>query len=398
MRASERNQEQIFTDWKMPVNSKFVSCSAAMVILSSAVARAAEPGTPDIPASAGSYHLSYANEFNDNSTATDLAGWSYDLGNGSSSGAGVGWGNNELESYTNSAANVSVSTSNGVGSLHIDAIKSGSSYTSGRIKSIGAFDPTYGVIEFRAELPAGQGLWPAVWMLPQSSPYGGWPSSGETDILESKGQSPTLVQGSLHSGTDSGHEDNQTQTFAGSGQEPNKFSTNTWHTYDLEWDNGSPGTFKWYVDGTLYETQNGGWVVPSGAPKEAPFNQPFYLLINLAVGGNYAGTPSLTSGQSYDMAIDYIQYYTAGYLLGDTNNDGLVNSTDLTTLTTNFGKSVMGGFTSGDFNGDGVVNADDLALYELGASENIGTSGPVPEPGTLALLALPLILIRRRAV
>jgi beta-glucanase (GH16 family) len=392
-----------------PVTRNILFRSCLLMIWPASVL-ASEPGTPDLPASAGSYHLTYAEEFNDNSTATDLAGWTYDIGNGSSEGI-PGWGNSEDEYYTNSSANISVSTNNGVGALNINVLPQTitsdgytTQYTSARIESTNVFTQTYGVIEFRAELPAGQGLWPAVWMLPDnasgsSSPlYGGWPTSGEIDILESTGQSPTLVQGSLHSGVNSGSQDTQSQTFSGSGAEPSKFTTNTWHTYDLVWTAGSPGSFQWYVDGTLYETQTGGWVVPSGAPAEAPFNQPFHLLINLAVGeaGDYAGAANLNSNTPYTMSIDYIQSYTSGYLLGDTNNDGVVNATDLATVMANYGKSVTGGFTSGDFNGDGVVNADDVALYELGASERIGATGPLPEPGTLALLALPWIALRRR--
>ncbi|HWB52762.1 MAG TPA: family 16 glycosylhydrolase, partial [Tepidisphaeraceae bacterium] len=301
--------------------------------------------------------MTWSDEFNSGSTATDLAGWSYDIGNGQS-----GWGNNEQEYYTNSAANVSVSTTGGVGALHIDAIKqsiNGYNYSSARIKTNTVFSQTYGVIEFRAKLPAGQGLWPAVWMMPENSTYGGWPTSGEIDILESKGQETSLVQGSLHSGPAWNQEDNQTQTFSGSGLEPQGFSTTAWHTYDLEWDNGSPGTFKWYVDGVAYETQTGGWYVPSHVPigdREAPFDQPFYLLINLAVGGNYSGTPNLASNTPYDMAIDYVRAYSS-FLLGDTNNDGVVNASDFDTMMHHFGQSVTGGFTDGDFNNDGVVNS-----------------------------------------
>src|ERR1700735_5597172 len=97
---------------KTPVKRKMVW--GACVLAMGPLAFATEPGTPDLPTSAGSYHLTYDDEFNDNSTATDLAGWSYDLGNGSTSAAGAGWGNNEDEYYTNSSANISVSTNNGV--------------------------------------------------------------------------------------------------------------------------------------------------------------------------------------------------------------------------------------------------------------------------------------------
>lgn len=358
---------------------------------------------PDIP---GNWHQTWDDEFNSNSTATDLAGWSYDLGGG-------GWGNNELETYTNSSANVNVSTSGGVGALNINAIKTGyNSYTSARIRTNNVFSQTYGVIEFRAKLPATSGLWPAVWMMPENSVYGGWPASGEIDILESRGSQPGLVQGSLHSGPSWNQQNTQTETFAQSGLEPAGFSTADWHTYDLEWDAGSfgkAGSIKWYVDGVLYETQTGGWTVPSGASRQAPFDQPFYLIMNMAVGGNYTnGDPiNLNYGTSYNMQVDYVRAYAAG-LLGDTDNNGIINSADLNTVMANFGKNVTGGFSSGDFNGDGVVNGDDLALFQLGSAEfnqssggnsgGGGGSGRLPEPQMLgALLLLAFIPRRRRA-
>lgn len=362
-----------------------------LLALCPALARAVSTPQPAVP---GDWQLSYDDEFNDN-TATDLAGWTYDIGNGQSEGI-AGWGNSELEYYTNSSSNVNVAN----GSLNISAIKQstdGYAYSSGRIRTTGLFDQTYGCIEFRAELPSGTGLWPAVWMLPQNSTYGGWPTSGEADILESTGQSPTLVQGSLHTGSSSSTQYTQTQTFSGSGLEPAKFTTATWHTYDLVWDNGdngNAGVFKWYVDGTLYETQT-DWYAPSSSNKESPFNEPFYLLINLAVGGTYGGTPNLMTNTPYTMSLDYVRAYSN--LLGDTNADGVVNATDLATIKANLGKKMPGGYTVGDFNGDGIVNDDDLSLYELGLAEQSVTLGATPEPGMLGFLLIPLLGMRRRS-
>src|SRR6185312_4325684 len=129
--------------------------------------------------------------------STDLNGFSYDTG-------ANGWGNNELENYTTSSQNVSVSS----GALHIDAIASGTaghqSYTSARIKTPALFAQAYGLIEFRAKFPSGTGLWPALWMMPRDSAYGGWPTSGEIDVFESRGDNMGLVQGSNHSGTSPG--------------------------------------------------------------------------------------------------------------------------------------------------------------------------------------------------
>lgn len=254
----------------------------------------------------GQWHQTYSNEFNHGSS--DLNGFTYDLGNGS---PGLpGWGNNELESYTNSPDNVNVSG----GTLNITALHHGSSYTSARIKTNELFSQAGGLFEFRAKLPTGQGLWPAVWMMPRDSAYGGWPTSGEIDALESVGQSSTLVQGTLHSGPVWYQDHVQTQTFAGSGQMPNGFSTHDWHTYDVEWDKGiggQPGYFRWYVDGILYETQHGGWYTPSGAGPDAPFDKPFYFILNMAVGGNYVGSPNLAQDTPYTMQVDYLRAYTA---------------------------------------------------------------------------------------
>ncbi|HSV12905.1 MAG TPA: glycoside hydrolase family 16 protein, partial [Tepidisphaeraceae bacterium] len=294
------------------------------------------------PGSGKQWSTTWNDEFN--AGAPDLTGFTYDVGNG-------GWGNSELENYTappgspapqpnpsglgsftqpatgTNSNNVFASTDGtGLGALTIRAIATGSggsqTYTSGRIKTPNLFNQAYGLIEFRAKLPAGTGLWPAVWMLPanaagQTSPkYGGWPTSGEIDILESKGQQASLVQGSLHSGSSVNTHITQTQTFSGSGLEPGGFSTTDWHTYDLQWTQGSTnvaGSLKWYVDGVLYETQSGGWFVPSSAPagdKDAPFDQPFYMLLNMAVGGSYVGSPSLAAG-NYDMQVDFLRAYSS---------------------------------------------------------------------------------------
>jgi beta-glucanase (GH16 family) len=337
----------------------------------------------------GRWQQTWADEFN--AGQSDLSGWSYDLGGG-------GWGNNEREVYTSSSNNAFVSG----GALHIDAIATGSgasqTYTSARIKSNAIFSQAYGLFEFRAKLPVGTGLWPALWMMPRDSAYGGWPTSGEIDVLESQGQNTKLVQGSLHSGSSPGTQNTQTATFAGSGLEPAGFSTADWHTYDLQWTAGSPnraGTFKWYVDGVLYQTRTGGWTIPSSAPagdRDAPFDKPFYIIMNLAVGGNYVGNPSLAPG-IYDMQVDYVRAYR---IAGDATGDGLVDSADLSVLLKNYNASVIGGYASGDFTGDGRVNADDLAIYDRSvAAQASGTlTGIVPEPRAVGLVAAALLVVR----
>ena len=150
-------------------------------------------------------------------------------------------------------------------------------------------------------------------MMPKDSAYGGWPASGEIDILESVGQSDKLVQGTLHSGPIWSQDNVQTQTFAASGLQPAGFSTHDWHVYNLTWEKGiggNPGSFSWYVDGIKYGSRTGGWSVPAGGGADAPFDQPFYLILNMAVGGNYVGQPSLANG-GYDMQVDYVRTYAA---------------------------------------------------------------------------------------
>ncbi len=229
---------------------------------------------------------------------SDLAGYSYDLGNNG------GWGNNEREVYTDSRANSHVSG----GALHIAAIASGTganqTYTSARLLTPNLFSQTGGLFEFRAKMPVGTGLWPALWMMPRDSAYGGWPTSGEIDVFESRGDRPTQVQGSVHSGASVS--DHRTQT--GLYNAPAGFTTADWHTYGLAW---SAGSLKWYVDGNLYETQNGGWYSPLAGNPNAPFDKPFYIIMNLAVGGDYVGGTVNLSPGTYEMQIDYVHAYQA---------------------------------------------------------------------------------------
>jgi len=271
------------------------------------------------PPSGGKWVQTYDDEFNAGSL--DLAGWTYDVGGG-------GWGNSELETYTNSPSNAFVSG----GNLNINVIASGTganeTYTSARIRSSGLFSQTYGLFEFTAKMPVGTGLWPAVWMAPENSltptgigstVYGKWPYSGEIDVDESPNLSPNpvypngtnnnLVHAAIHYEGSSGATQQQ-----GIYSDPPGFTTAAWHTYDFEWNapSGSTlGTMTWYCDGNAYLTVS-SWNGPenSGSDKEAPFDQPFYLMVNMAVGGNFGGTnvPNLADG-SYDFQVGYIKAF-----------------------------------------------------------------------------------------
>ncbi|WP_050785596.1 family 16 glycosylhydrolase [Pedosphaera parvula] len=240
--------------------------------------------------------LVWSDEFDGSSINTNH--WTFDIGNGPS---GLpGWGNNELEYYTSRPENAFVS--NGV--LHIVAKKesyNGQNYTSAKLKTTGLFSKRYGRFEFRARLPQGQGYWPALWMMPQDSLYGGWAASGEIDVMENKGSDPTTVLGTIHYG---GQWPNNQYSHGPSFTFTGVDSVTNFHTYALEW---STNFVKWYVDGQLYETQTSWW--SSGGASPAPFDQPFYIMMNLAVGGNFGGNPDTNTIFPGEMQIDYVRVY-----------------------------------------------------------------------------------------
>jgi beta-glucanase (GH16 family) len=238
------------------------------------------------------WNLVWDDEFS--GTAIDTNHWTFETGNHG------GWGNNELEFYTGRLGNAYVS--NGV--LHIVARRestNGCTYTSARMKSAGLFSQKYGRFEFRAKFPQGKGYWPALWLMPQDSAYGGWPECGEIDIVENKGDYPAVVQGTIHySGADGRHlQSTDLYTFAPAN------GANNFHTYTLEWTTNS---ISWFVDHDLYETQT-NWSTAS-APYPAPFNQPFYIIMNLAIGGVYDGNPDTKTVFPGEMQVDYERVYS----------------------------------------------------------------------------------------
>ena len=241
----------------------------------------------------GNMNIVWDDEFNGNSINPSI--WTYDIGNG---GSNPGWGNNELEYYTSRTNNAYVAN----GLLHIVAQKestNGFSYTSARIKSEGLFAFTYGRLEWRAQLPYGVGFWPALWMLGTNISSVGWPTCGEIDVVENKGTNTTEVQSSIHYGGDG----TAIYNFIGGGAVTN------FHTYTLDW---TTNALLFYVDGHLFETQT-GWG-NGGGPYPFPFNQPFFLLMNLAVGGNYVGNPTIAQINSQttfpgQILVDYVRIY-----------------------------------------------------------------------------------------
>ncbi|NOU73758.1 carbohydrate-binding protein [Paenibacillus sp. LMG 31458] len=239
--------------------------------------------------STGNWRLVWSDEFDGASgAAPDPAKWGYDIG-------GSGWGNNEKQYYTNSTKNAYL---DGSGHLVIKAIKentNGMPYSSTRLVSNKKGDWTYGRFEVRAKLPAGKGLWPAIWMLPTDWEYGAWPVSGEIDIMEQRGSDPLKVHGTIHFG-------NPWKYIGSSYTLPD----DGYHVYAVEWE---PDEIRWYVDGNLHQTRKSSEWYSSGGGSPAPFNKRFHFLLNVAVGGNFDGDPDNTTVFPQTMLVDYVRAY-----------------------------------------------------------------------------------------
>lgn len=234
----------------------------------------------------------WADEFG--GTSLNAADWEAQLGTGPN---GDGWGNNELQFYTGRTTNVSV----GGGLLTITARREnmgGRQYTSARIRTQGKRDFRYGRFEARMKMPAGQGMWPAFWMLPTNSPYGGWAASGEIDIIESINLA-AAAYGTIHFG---GQWPNN--TLNGGTRQMNL--SNDFHVFATEWE---PDEIRWYVDGVRYHRVTSADWFSSAAPGNvrAPFDTPFHLLLNLAVGGNFPGNPDASTTFPAALQVDYVR-------------------------------------------------------------------------------------------
>ena len=241
-------------------------------------------------------HLAWSDEFN--GSALDLTKWTPQYGDGSQYGI-PGWGNNEWQSYTDNPANLFVED----GRLHIVARQQNNQYTSARIRTLGNAEFTYGRMEARIKLPAaGQGLWPAFWMLPTNSPYGGWAAGGEIDIVEWI-NGMDVVHGTLHHG--SAWPNNQ-QT--GGSFNPAGGAITGFHNYAIEWD---PDQIRWYFDGVLYSQKNLNQWFSDSAPgdAEAPFDWNFHFILNLAVGGNWPGYPNGSTPFPATLEVDWVRVW-----------------------------------------------------------------------------------------
>ncbi len=242
-------------------------------------------------------YLVWQDEFN--GMTIDETKWDFQEGTGAEYGLN-GWGNNELQFYLRENASVQN------GNLIITAKYNqySNSYTSSRIRTKNKADWTYGRFEMRAKLPSGQGLWPAFWMLPTNSPYGGWAASGEIDIMESKGSDPSNIYGTIHFG-----EQWPLNQFSGGSFRTNNSATDNFYTYAVEWE---PTEFRWYIKDDYgnevhYETID--WWYSSNGTYPAPFDSDFHLLLNLAVGGHFDGNPQNNDIFPSEFVIDYVRVY-----------------------------------------------------------------------------------------
>jgi beta-glucanase (GH16 family) len=241
--------------------------------------------------------LVWSDEFNaPNGSAPDPHKWTFDLG-------GKGWGNQELETYTHRRQNVYIRD----GMLVIEARKEpftgkdgiARDYTSARLKTEGLFSQTYGRFEARIKIPHGQGLWPAFWMLGDDEGNVGWPKCGEIDIMENIGREPSTVHGTIHGPGYSGAQGISAAFTLPRGEH----FADAFHIYTVEW---RPHKIQFFVDGNLYTT-----ILPSSLPPGARwvYDHPFFIILNVAVGGGWPGNPNATTTFPQTMQVDYVRVY-----------------------------------------------------------------------------------------
>jgi beta-glucanase (GH16 family) len=264
-----------------------ILCAAAAVACGS---RATNSGTSPSPVPTSP--TAWADEFDGPANAApDAAKWTYDLGGG-------GWGNQELETYTNAPDNVHL---DGDGHLIVRAIANGTAFTSARLKTQGRFTAQYGRLEARIKLPTGRGIWPAFWMLGSSITTAGWPQCGEIDVMENIGSEPSVNHGSVHGpGYSGGRAITARYTLPGGGRFADAF-----HTFAIDW---TPDRIVFSVDDAPYQTVTRA-SLPAGTAWV--FDAPFFLLLNVAVGGTFPGPPDATTVFPQEMVVDYVRYRPA---------------------------------------------------------------------------------------
>ena len=282
------------------------AATAALTLLTACGGGANGPRTTTTPGGGGGtqpkeWTLAWSDEFDGPAgAAVDPAKWVYDTG-------GEGWGNRERQFYTSGAENAAL---DGTGNLVITAKAEPAGatracwygsclYTSARLKTKGKYEFTYGRVESRMRVPRGQGIWPAFWMLGADIDQVGWPRCGEIDIMENIGREPNIVHGTIHgpgysggSGIGSGYSLAAGTAFA-----------DDFHVFAIEWE---VGTITWLVDGKEYRR-----TTPADLPAGTSwvFDHPHFMLLNVAVGGNWPGEPDATLVMPQQLVVDYVRVY-----------------------------------------------------------------------------------------
>ncbi|HMN88500.1 MAG TPA: glycoside hydrolase family 16 protein [Saprospiraceae bacterium] len=235
------------------------------------------------------WELVWSDEFNGAAgQVPDATKWTYDIGTGDN-----GWGNQELQVYTDKPENVAM---DGQGNLVITALRTGSSFTSARIKTQDLFGQQYGRFEARLKTPYGPGLWPAFWMLGANIETVSWPQCGEIDIMELRGQEPHIIHGSIHGpGYSAGNAITKGYSLSKA-----RFDTD-YNLFAIEWDRDK---IDFFVNDFLYQR-----IARSDVPGEWVYDQPFFIIFNVAVGGTFVGFPTPSTPFPQRMTIDYVRVY-----------------------------------------------------------------------------------------
>lgn len=285
-----RNNIQFNLTLKNPVGCTIATAGASgTIITEDGTYLPTDNGGYTTPSSYPGYNLVWSDEFS--GTALNLGTWNQEIGNGTG-----GWGNNELEYYTNSLKNTFVSNGNLVIEARKEAI-GGFNYSSGRMTTQGKKSFRYGRIDIRAKLPVGKGLWPALWMLGDNINSAGWPACGEMDIMELIGTYPSRVTSTMHWKSAAGAHISKGDNYNLS---PGDFSQQ-FHVYSMVW---TADNIRSYVDDKLYFT-----IAASDIGTPNPFNASQFFIFNVAVGGNWPGPPDATTTFPQRMFVDYVRVF-----------------------------------------------------------------------------------------
>jgi beta-glucanase (GH16 family) len=269
----------------MKTNNKHILILIVFILLMFSIPSCDNPLDPEVP----NWQLVWQDEFDGpQGQIPDSTKWTYDIG--------TDWGNSQLEYDTNRPENASL---DGDGNLVITARREaymGQPFTSARIKTQGLFEQTYGRFEARIKLPYGPGIWPAFWLLGSDVETVGWPECGEIDIMEYRGQQTNLIHGTVHGPGYSGG-NSVTKSF---GFEQDRFDVD-FHLFAVEW---GADYIRFYVDEALYQE-----IKPGDLSGQWVFDHSFFIILNIAVGGNYVGFPTSETPFPQTMLVDYVRVY-----------------------------------------------------------------------------------------